>query len=268
MFFPLSKLLPPLIYPLGLACVLLVVALWLSRRRRWQMGATIVSLGLLWLGGNTLVAMGLTRALEEQYLPSAALRAYQVRADAIVVLGGGTRSGDYPRPTPEVNEAGDRLLYGAHLYRRGIAPRILVTGGRAELVQSARVSGAETMADILVEIGVPREKIRLESQSRNTYENAVETAAILRQSGLERIVLVTSATHMPRAVAAFAKTGLEVIPAPTDFQVTQADWDYYTQPNLVIQLYNLLPRAHSLYQTTRALKEYVGILIYRLQGWL
>jgi uncharacterized SAM-binding protein YcdF (DUF218 family) len=268
MFYILSKFLPLLLYPLGLACVLLAAALWLRRRPRWRTVLIAVALAALWLGGNRVVAMWLMRSLEQQYLPSPALRAYEVRADAIVVLGGGSRTRAYPRAIAEVNEAGDRLLYAARLYREGVAPYLLLSGGRALIVGAALVPEAETMAEVLVEIGVPREALWLESSSRNTHENAVEALSILERQGVERIVLVTSASHMPRSMALFAQTGLEVIPAAADFQVVQEDWAYYTRPNPLIQLSNLLPRASDLERTTRALKEYVGMLVYGFQGWL
>jgi uncharacterized SAM-binding protein YcdF (DUF218 family) len=268
MFYILSKFLPHTVYPLGLACILLALALGLYRRPRWRTTFIAVALAALWLGGNRIVAMSLMRSLEARHLPSAALRGYEVRADAIVVLGGGARSGAYPRPTVEMNEAGDRLFYAARLYRQGVAPYLLLCGGRTMIVGAATVPEAESMAEVLVELGVPREALWLESVSRNTHENAVETSAILRRAGLERVVLVTSASHMPRAVAALNKVGLQVIPAPTDFQVTGEDWAYYTRLDPLIQLGNLLPRAVDLERTTRALKEYIGIVIYRLQGWL
>jgi uncharacterized SAM-binding protein YcdF (DUF218 family) len=225
-------------------------------------------LALLWLGGNRIVAMLLMSSLEQQYLPSPALRAYQVRADVIVVLGGGTRTRAYPRALAEVNEAGDRLLYAARLYREGVAPYLLLSGGRAAIVGTASIPEAETMAEVLVEIGVPKEALWLESTSRNTHENAVETLAVLQERGIERVVLVTSASHMPRSMAVFAQTDLVVIPAATDFQVVREDWAYYGQPSPLIQLSNLLPRASDLERTTWALKEYLGILVYGVQGWL
>jgi uncharacterized SAM-binding protein YcdF (DUF218 family) len=126
---------------------------------------------------------------------------------------------------------------------------------------------AESMANVLTGIGIPREDLILEATSRNTRENALETWSILTPQGIERIVLVTSASHMPRAESVFRKAGFEVIPAPTDFQVTQRGWAYYTRPHLVIQLYNLIPSSFYLERTTRALKEYVGLIVYGLRGW-
>jgi uncharacterized SAM-binding protein YcdF (DUF218 family) len=268
MFFFLSKFLPNFIFPLGLACVLLVLALWVHRRPRWQTGFIALALALLWLGSNRIVNMVLLRSLEWQYLPSTTSQSSGLQADVIVVLGGGERSKAFPRPTSELNEAGDRLLYAAQLYRQGAAPHILVSGGNAPWVSSSSVPGAESMAEILRVMGVPDEALWLEPASRNTYENALETKAILESRGIESVLLVTSAMHMPRAYAVFAKTGLQVAPAPTDFLVTQEDWEYYTQPDVLIQLFNLLPTANSLAVTTRVLKEYVGIVVYRLRGWL
>jgi uncharacterized SAM-binding protein YcdF (DUF218 family) len=212
--------------------------------------------------------MSLVKSLEWRHLPNQATVSSGAQAEVIVVLGGGTRAQTFPRPTSEVNEGGDRILYAAQLYRQGAAPRLLLSGGMPSLTGSASVPEAESMADILISIGVPEEALWLETTSRNTHENAVETQAILQGQGVERVILVTSALHMPRAYAVFARTDLEVTPAPTDFQVTQEDWAYYTQPDPVLQLFNLLPSADNLSSTTRALKEYVGMGVYRLRGWL
>jgi uncharacterized SAM-binding protein YcdF (DUF218 family) len=267
MFFVLSKLLPLLVYPLGLACLLLFLAIWVRRRSRWRDVLVVAALALLWLSGNRIVAMLLVRSLEWQYLPDPELQSYATRADAIVVLGGGTLGQGYPRLYSEVNEAGDRLLYAARLYRNGVAPRIVLSGGSARLVGEPTITDAESMADVLIDVGIPEEVLVLEGTSRNTAENARETQRILEEQGLERIVLVTSALHMPRAVSVFRKLGLDVVPAPTDFHVTQHGWEYRTRLHPLIQLDNLLPAASSLRETTHALKEYIGLVVYRLRGW-
>lgn len=262
-FFFLSKFLPLFVYPLGLACLLLALIV-LVRRRRWQLAFTIVAFALLWLGGNRIISMAAVRSLEWRHLPPAGLP----HAPVIVVLGGGSRSADYPRPTAEVNEAGDRLLYAAWLYRQGAAPRILLSGSHAPLLGSEVVPEAETMAQVLDMIGVPREALWLEDRSRNTYENADETRALLAEEGIDEIILVTSALHMPRSVRLFEHQGLRVIPAPTDFQVTEADWAHFTRPDLGIQALNLWPSADNLMGTSWAIKEYIGMLIYSLRGWM
>jgi uncharacterized SAM-binding protein YcdF (DUF218 family) len=154
------------------------------------------------------------------------------------------------------------------LYQQGAAPRILLSGGNVPWLGPASVPEAEAMADILAAIGVPRDAMWTEPASRNTHENAVETQAFLESQGIDDVILVTSALHMPRAYGVFAKTDLDVRPVPTDYLVTQADWEHHTQLDPGIQLINLLPSAENLHWTTSALKEYVGIWIYRLRGWL
>jgi uncharacterized SAM-binding protein YcdF (DUF218 family) len=267
MFYLLSKFLPPFVYPLGLACVLILLALVLRGRDRWRTAVLVTALAVLWLGGNRLVAMSLMRSLEWRHLPSPALREYGERADVIVVLGGGTRAYDYPRLSSEVNEAGDRLLYAAQLYQHGVAPRILLSGGSSRVLGKASSSDAENMARVLTEIGIPVDALISEDVSRNTHENAVETRRILQDQGIDRIVLVTSAVHMPRAESVFRKAGFAVIPAPTDYQITEQDWAYFIRPNLLIQLNNLIPVAHHLELTSRALKEYIGLVVYGIRGW-
>jgi uncharacterized SAM-binding protein YcdF (DUF218 family) len=108
------------------------------------------------------------------------------------------------------------------------------------------------------------ESIILEANSRNTAENAQFSGTLLDTLGVESILLVTSALHMPRAVPLFEALGLEVIPAPTDTIVSDADWEALVQANLPGQILNLLPSAGSLNLTTNALKEYLGIWVNQL----
>jgi len=106
-----------------------------------------------------------------------------------------------------------------------------------------------------------------EPNSLNTYENAVEVKKILQAKGIQRILLVTSALHMPRSLAIFQKQGIDTIPAPTDFLVTNQEiQEVNSSPQAT--LLNVLPDSDRLQQTTRAIKEYVGLVIYRLKGWL
>jgi uncharacterized SAM-binding protein YcdF (DUF218 family) len=262
MFVFLSKLLPPLVYPLGLACVLIVLALLLHRRVGWQRAVLILALLVLFAGGNRWVAMGLARSLERRYLPPASLPV----AGAIVVLGGGTASPETPRPIPEVNSAGDRVIYAAWLYQQEKAPAILASGGLLDWTP-LHTTPAQDMAALLAMMGVPSEAIWLQPESRNTYEDARYSAQILKEKGVRRILLVTSAWHMPRSVRLFQAQGLEVVPAPTDFSVTDADWEDITSLNLRSQILGLFPSADNLGLTTRMIREYLGMLVYDLQGY-
>lgn len=113
MFVFLSKFLPLFVYPLGLACVLLILALIRSstRVKSFLISGALI---LLWLGGNRWVAYSLARSLEWRYLPPKDIP----QAEAIVVLGGGTEAPSYPRLFVEVNGAGDRVLFAARFINK------------------------------------------------------------------------------------------------------------------------------------------------------
>ena len=115
MFVFLSKLLPPFIYPLGLAIILLVLALALYRYQRLRKASIITALVILLVASNRWVAFSLARSLEWQYLP----RGDIPQASAIVLLGGGTDPAQPPRPLVQINGAGERILYAAYLYKQG-----------------------------------------------------------------------------------------------------------------------------------------------------
>jgi uncharacterized SAM-binding protein YcdF (DUF218 family) len=272
----LSKLLPLFFYPLGLSSLLIAIALvsllWKQKRnastaskaislfKRNRIAAILLgtALAILLLSSNGIFSGWLVRSLEWRYLPQGDLP----KAEAIVVLGGGTRPRIAPRPWYEVNEAGDRILYGSLLYKQGKAPLLVVTGGRAEWLGEGGNPESEDMAAIAQMLGVPANDIIQESASLNTRENAVNTKQILDKRGINKILLVTSALHMPRSVEIFRKVGLESIPAPTDFLSVNNEnnkggaW-----------VLELLPSVGALNNTTNSLKEYVGMLVYQIAGW-
>jgi uncharacterized SAM-binding protein YcdF (DUF218 family) len=260
MFF-LSKFLPLFLYPLGLACVLLAVAIAsLFKRPQRAKICLALSLGLLIFGGSPLFAHGLLWSLEGQNIPTGPLP----QVAAIVVLGGATYSADPPRPWVELTEAGDRVLYGAKLFREDKAPLVILSGGRVPMLGGGNPEAAD-MANLMMTMGVPAYAIRQDDRSFNTYENAINVQKILQAENIYGpILLVTSAFHMPRSLAIFHRLGINAIAAPTDFRGSNPD-DELGLPGLILQL---MPQAQALDQTTLALKEYLGLVIYRLKGWL
>lgn len=263
MFLFLSKLLPLLVYPLGLACLIVLVTLVLVWKRP-RAAAVLLALVLvvLWGSSNGWTATWLTRSLEWQNLPAADLP----EADAIVVLGGATRSQQPPRPWVDVMEAGDRILHGAQLYQAGKAPWLILSGGRIDWRNSGAPESAD-LAEIAEAFGVPSTAILQDPSSLNTYQNAVNVKQILQQRNLDQVLLVTSALHMPRSLAIFRKQGMNAIAAPTDFLVTENSFSELSSTPEA-RILNLLPNADYLAQTTRVLKEYLGLVVYRLRGWL
>jgi uncharacterized SAM-binding protein YcdF (DUF218 family) len=169
--------------------------------------------------------------------------------DAIVVLGGGIAPAHPPETMePDLNEAADRVWEAARLWKRGVAPRIIVTGGSF----TARHGGpptteAEAMRVFLVDLGVPSEAIIDEGQALNTIQNIRNVRALV---GSGKVALVTSAYHMPRALNLAAHAGLNVAAFPTDYQAVRAvrlPWD------------NWLPSIDGLQQSTLALREIVAL---------
>ncbi len=262
----LSKLLPLFFYPLGFTCgaiLLALVLLW--KRPRWAAGVLLVGVLVLWVSSTGLVAAALTHSLESRYLPPAVLPT----ADAIVVLGGGVRPASPPRPLPDVTEEGDRILYGAKLYRDGKAPVLILSGGRIAWQGNGSPESPESadMAQLAALMGVPRSAIMEDPTSLTTYENAVNVKRILEINNLQSILLVTSASHMPRSMAIFQRLGVKAIAAPTDFLIPNAT---PSNPGVSLEavLLKALPDAESLRYTTRAIKEYVGLFVYWLRGWV
>ncbi len=264
MFVFLSKFLPPFAYPFGFAIILLVLAFILHRYRRLERAGILMAVLILLIGSNQWVAFSLARSLEWQYLPTGEIP----KADAIVLLGGGTDPAEPPWPMVQVNGAGERVIYAAYLFKQGKAPIILASGGNVDFIGSQPSTPASDMESLLVFMGVPEQAIWLQDKSQNTYEDALYCAQMLKAKNIERVILVTSAIHMPRSVALFQTQGIQVIPAPADFSVTQAGWDDLTHATVASQVVNLLPSVGNLSLTTDALKEYFGILVYRLRGWI
>lgn len=263
MFLFLSKLLPSFFYPLGAVSVLLVLALLLWwKKSRWTPAAIALSLILLLLSSNVWVSNWLVQSLEWQNIPTTELP----QTDAIVVLGGATRSQAYPRPDVDFADAGDRVWYGGQLYREGKAPIIIVSGGRIEWRGSGEPESAD-LSKILESMGIPRSAIVQDPSSYNTYENAVNVQQILRSHDLHTILLVTSAMHMPRSLAIFKHLGINAIAAPTDYRISQLELD---EPNRQAgaAILGLLPEETRFLHTTQAIKEYIGLVIYKLRGWL
>ncbi|TAE55006.1 MAG: YdcF family protein [Nostocales cyanobacterium] len=262
-FLYLSKLLPLFFYPLGLASVCLIVALiTLWKYPKIAAIAISISLTLLLVCSNGWVTKNLVRSLEWQNLPLKEVP----DADAIVVLGGATKSAIWPRTAPDLSESGDRVIYAAQLYRQQKAPIIILSGGRIDW-RGGGFAESEDMANILISLGIPKQAIIQESESLNTYQNAVNVKKILDSRNIKKVLLITSAMHTPRAIKIFQRQGIDIIPAPTDFLISKTELQELTSTPKAAIL-NSLPDANNLNQFTAALKEYIGGFVYSLRGWL
>lgn len=251
---PRDLILPP-------ANLFLLILIGLLLWRRWpRVGRAVAGAGLVVLvfvssnaGAHFFVA-----PLEAMTTPLTAPEASG--AQAIVVLASG-RLQDAPEygglDIPDYIALG-RLRYAAHLQRRTRLP-VLVTGGngssgRHPALADRAYAKADAMAAALREdFGVPVKWV--EPRSRDTGENAAFSAALLRADGVQRILLVTDAMHMPRSCAAFARAGLDVVPAPTMFFGEQSRG-----------LGAWVPSPEGMRRSRYALYELIGIAWYRLRS--
>ena len=243
----LSKFVIWLLSPLGMVFCLAGLALALAWRRRFRSSMAIAALAFVWLWACSMPMLShwLGDSVEQQYpqVPIAAL----AKAPAIVVLGGAVSPPQLGRTEIDLHSGADRVWYAARLFHAGKASLLVLSGGNDPEYQA--FSEARAMSAFLADLGVPAQAMVLEEQSRNTRQNAANSAALLKARGIDRILLVTSALHMPRAVALFTAQGLQVVPAPTDFEASQPP-----QPGLLAWL----PDAGALDASGWAMKEIVG----------
>jgi uncharacterized SAM-binding protein YcdF (DUF218 family) len=258
--FALKKIVSLFLYPFGICLGILVLGLfclWATRRQR--LGKMLVTLGtvLLLLLSTSLVSEGLLVSLEQRYpalLPNETIswgKNSSASPKWIVVLGGGHVSD--PR-LPANSQIGTvalgRLVEGVRLHKAIAGSKLLLSGGAV----FDPVPEAEVMAQVAVLLGVKSEDIVLESNSRDTADQA---KVIAKMVGKEKFILVTSAAHMPRSMALFRKYGLQPIPAPTNFQAPKS------QSSSPVRFF---PGVGSLVQTQAVMHEYLGLAWAWLRG--
>lgn len=183
--------------------------------------------------------------------------------DIAIVLGGYSENSSI-RPNGGglfhfASQSANRLTQTIELYRLGKVKKIMLSGGSSKVIGS-KVSEADQVQKYLLRLGIPREDIILESTSRNTYENALFSKNLLTDFhvGIEhqKILLVTSASHMYRAKKCFDKVGLETTPFSTDFIGSKRGFS----------LGVIVPTVSEISKWQMLIKEWVGLLAYRLNG--
>ena len=261
-----SILFPPGIIMLAFLFIALISFVELIRRKakpaKYILIISLLFAVILYLSSIQPVSNMLSSPLETSYPVPAAKNIG--KPDAIVVLS----SGAYNRKTLD-GDSFNRLFEGFRLYRKYHIP-IIVSGGKA----TSTFSVAKIMRNILVETGVNKSLIITEDKSNDTYENALYVLRICKRRNFRRIILVTSAYHMPRAVLLFNAEltelkskennngykykGIKIIPYPADFKT---DLHYYNY-----NLYSYFPNLGYLVISEEALHEYVGYGYYYVKA--
>jgi uncharacterized SAM-binding protein YcdF (DUF218 family) len=251
--FLFKKLLSNAMMPLSLCVLLLLlglVLLWFTRRQK--AGKVLVTTGsvlLLTLGYGWGFSPAL-KALEREYPP---VTAAVLDAKWVVVLGGGTFSDEEIPLHSRLSEASlGRLVEGIRLYRQIQGAKLLVSGGRV----FGSGSDAESMRELAVSLGVNSVDIRVDEASQDTETQAL----IIRQMvGDDKVLLVTSASHMPRSVGLFKLAGVNVMPAPAH---------YVVQDNAEFGPADLFPDSENILAAQRLVYEYLGIFWAKMRGRL
>lgn len=256
MFFLLSKIAWTILAPgnlLALALAVGAVGLFTRFARAARLLVVAASATLLVIGATPL-ATAMLRPLEDRFPRPAADMAAPT---GVIVLGGGVRElTTRARGVVETNEAGDRMIAAMALAQTYPQARVVFTGGSAALFGSA-LREADVARRLFLELGLAPDRLALERESRNTAENARFTRDLVQPNPGERWLLVTSASHMPRAVGLFRKAGFDVTPYPVDYQTTGLRGEYRSvYPDVT----------EKLSMASRALREYVGLAAYRLTG--
>jgi uncharacterized SAM-binding protein YcdF (DUF218 family) len=175
-----------------------------------------------------------------------------------IVLGGSTRYYDNVSKRMVFSSSADRLMQAVELYHQGKIKKIFLSGGSG-FVNFQEWKESEKLYPLLVNCGVKPEDIWMENNSRNTYENAVETTKVLKQKGSSsKCLLITSAFHMRRSIACYEKANLSVVPYAVD---VRSGGPIYTLDRLI------QPDAEALVAWDLLTHEWFGYIVYQLMGY-
>lgn len=260
MFFYIAKAVWFVLQPSTLIALLIgygAILIW-TGWARW--GRRFVSIGaiLLLVVGLSPLGNALILPLEDRF-PRADLDSPPPPTGIIILGGAENRLVGSAREAPTLNEAGERLLEGAILAHRFPEAKVAFSGGDAGILYKSD-SEAEGAASLLTKLGIDRDRLILESDARDTYENAVYLKKELEAKGeldlTKRWLLITSAYHMPRSMGAFRQAGFYVEPWPVDYR-TRGKVDL-TRPFDKV--------SEGLRRVDTAMREWVGLFAYWLTG--
>jgi uncharacterized SAM-binding protein YcdF (DUF218 family) len=255
----MSSLLAGLLDPYRMLILLTgagIAVLW--RRRcvpiRRLLPATISYVALVVLSTPAVAYLSLG-TLEWRYPPT---DSRPDDADAIVVLGGGMRAADAAHPRAELHpETMFRCRHGAEVYRRGKACPVVVSGGKIAPGPSTPPI-AQLMREFIRTQGVPDEDIILEDRSRTTHENAVECRRLLQERRIGKVILVTDAAHMFRALRSFRNQGISAVPSACRHDAVAFEWT----------IWDFLPSTSAVGEHQRTFHEWLGFAWYWIKGYL
>ena len=255
MFFFFSKTLQFLAMPLVTICALFLLAFFI-RSQRWKFRFFLAGLILLLFCSNDFIANELMMTWEVPPTPLSEIKKHYKWG---IILSGVTKSDMEPKDRVYFQRGADRVTHTLQLYKAGIIEKILVSGGSGKLFDTT-FREADEIASALVMMGVNPGDILTENKSRNTHESAVEVKALLMgKAKPEECILITSAFHMRRSAACFAKVGWTTDQFSTDFLSHHRK---FSIDGL------LIPHLEALGNWQALEKEWVGFFAYAVAGYI
>ena len=256
MFFILSKLLYFLLQPLNWLIGLPIYAIITKndrKKRRLLRGC----FALLVVITNPFLGNRVFHAFEAE---AVSMNDMRDTFDVGIVLGGYTKGGTYAKKDQlQLSTAANRLTDAILLYKKGIVKKLLISGGDGKLLGESYPESVLAQ-NYLLELGVKPEDLWVEDNSRNTHENALFSKQLLEKQGFtnEKVLILTSAFHIPRALGCFKKVGIQAQPFPTQFIAERLT----LQPETW-----LIPDPDVIKNWEYLLKEWIGSVVYKIQGY-
>ncbi|MBC7381367.1 MAG: YdcF family protein [Bacteroidia bacterium] len=254
MFYFLSKVLYALVAPISVIIILFLVYIFTKIK------------SYLWWGFGLLVFFSnpyLSQLMMSWYEVKPVVVAKNEKYDALIILGGFVTNYKIDNQMRiNFSDGNDRMMQAMDLYKRGVSNRIIYTAG-ADTIFGSYKPEAELGRAFLLKACIPDSAIWIETASINTYQNAVFTQSLLEhkdpQWQKKKYLLITSGFHMRRAMACFEKAGLNVTPYSTDLRSIRSKGNI---------LNTFLPTYGGIENWTYVIKEWIGLVVYKLKGYI
>ncbi len=257
MFFTLSKIIDFILLPITWLIALSLINLFAKSKNTKRL-AGLSALVILLLGSNAFFVNKLISVYE---MPQISLKQTDHYPLAIVLGGGMIRPLQEDPHRINLAESSDRCMQAALLYKSGKIDRILITGGNTS-IGSLKIDDSnetELVKRLLLQLGIPQDRIITETKAKNTRENAINSKRLLDSMRIKGpVLLITSAYHMRRADACFKKLNVPVIPYAVDNKKKD------TQQGI---LEILMPSEKELNKLAILIREMSGYIIYKVMGY-
>lgn len=243
--------------PFNVILALLVLG-WLLLFKKPAVGKRLIGMGLLiiFLAGSDFLPEIMMRSLENR-IPAGAVPS---KINGVIVLAGMVNMESSRKGLIELTEQSDRIIEGIIMLQKYPEAKLIITGGSGYLKQGENLKEADYLKKMAILLGVNKERILIERNSRNTHEHAVVLAKILHTEEKGQWVLITSAFHMPRSYGCFKKEGLNIIPYPVDYK-TGSD------SNTGFSFFSIMPGIGNFGRFSIALHEWIGLIAYKITGY-